>query len=355
MSAQVTDSLDAARLIDAAHDLGPTIFALRGEIERERRLPRSLVETLRNNGFFSLWLAKDFGGPELSLVDFVRVVEALARYDGSVAWCVSVAATYSLFSGFLPEAVARQIFVDDRAAVAGSLVPLGRAEVVQGGYRVTGRWQYGSGIMHSEWVLGNCVVHDGDGPRRGADGTVETIVAFFPAREAEVIDTWDVGGLRGTGSHDYQVADVFVPNSHVSTGRKALCPSALYALPFFTAAPPTIVAVPLGIARAALDALLELSKSKTPLIAATREASSPSCYCSSRGYAWRCTLICFRGLRRSMEDRRQRRGTHLGTTGQGAFGVCPRDGRSEIGRADNPRNRRRNLSLRKQPIAALLS
>ncbi len=266
MSAQVTNSLDAASLFDAAHDLGPTIFALRGEIERERRLPRSLIETLRNRGFFSLWLAKDFGGPELSLGDFVRVVEALARYDGSVAWCVSNAATYSIFSGFLPEAVARRIFVDDRAAVAGSLVPLGRAEVVEGGYRVTGRWSYGSGIMHSDWVLGGCVVHDGDGPRRGADGTSETTVAFFPAREAEVIDTWDVGGLRGTGSHDYQVADIFVPDTQVSTGRTPSRPSSLYAFPLFTAAPPTIAAVPLGIARAALDALLELSNSKTPLI-----------------------------------------------------------------------------------------
>ena len=266
MSAQVVDSLDAARLIDAAHDLGPTIFALRGDIERERQLPRSLVETLRSRGFFSLWLAKDFGGPELSLPDFVRVVEAVARYDGSVGWCVSVAATYSLFSGFLPEAVARRIFVEDRSAVAGNLVPLGRAEVVEGGYRVSGRWPYGSGITHSEWVLGNCVVHDGDAPRQGTDGTFETTVAFFPAREAEVIDTWDVGGLRGTGSHDYQVADVFVQDSHVSTGRTPLHPSSLYAMPFFTAAPPTIAAVLLGIARAALDALIELSRSKTPLL-----------------------------------------------------------------------------------------
>ena len=266
MSPQVTDSLDATRLIKAAHDLGPTVIALREEIERGRRLPHSLVEKLRNCGFFSLWLAKDFGGPELSLVDFVRVVEALARYDGSVAWCVSVAATYSLFSGFLPEAVARRIFVDDRAAVAGSLVPLGKAEVVEGGYRVTGRWSYGSGITHSEWVLGCCVVHDSDGPRKGPDGTSETTIAFFPAREAEVIDTWDVGGLRGTGSHDYQVAGVFVPDTHVSTGRTPSCPTALYTMPFFTAAPPTIAAVPLGVARAALDALYELSSSKTPLI-----------------------------------------------------------------------------------------
>ena len=268
MSTRVTDSSDAARLIAAAVDLGPTIYALRGEIERERRLPGSLVETLRNRGFFSLWLARDFGGPELSLVDFVRVVEALARYDGSVAWCVSVAATYSLFSGFLPEAVARRIFVDDRAAVAGSLVPLGRAEVAEGGYRVTGRWSYGSGILHSDWVLGGCVVHDGGGPRRGPGGVFETTIAFFPAREAEVIDTWDVGGLRGTGSHDYQVADLFVPATHVSTARTPLCAGPLYALPLFTAAPPTVAAIPLGIARAALDAVLELSTAKTPLIGA---------------------------------------------------------------------------------------
>lgn len=93
MSTQGTVGLDAARLIQAAHDLGPTILALRDDIDRERRLPGPLVEALRDGGFFSLWLAKEFGGPELNLPDFVRVVEALAQYDGSVAWCVSNAGT----------------------------------------------------------------------------------------------------------------------------------------------------------------------------------------------------------------------------------------------------------------------
>ena len=117
-------SPEAIRLVESATELAPTIHGLRDEIERERRLPTGLVETLRKLGFFSLWLARDFGGPELSLTDFVRVIEALARHDGSVGWCTSVAATYSYFSGFLPEPVARRIFVNDKAAIAGNFGPM---------------------------------------------------------------------------------------------------------------------------------------------------------------------------------------------------------------------------------------
>ena len=246
--------------------LGPTINGLRDEIERERRLPTELVETLRKRGFFTLWLARDFGGPELGLTDFVRVIEALARYDGSVGWCAMIASAYSFFSGFLPEPVARRIFVNDRATVAGNFGPQGKAEVVDGGYRVTGRWAYGSGINHSAWIVGGCVVHDADGPRLRPDGTRETTIAFFPAHEVEVIDTWNVGGLRGTGSHDYKVADLFVPETYVTTGRTPLRAGALYALPLYTFAPLTIAPVPLGIARAALDAVRALSGSKAPRV-----------------------------------------------------------------------------------------
>ena len=260
-------SPEAIRLVESATELAPIVSRLRDEIERERRLPTGLVETLRKLGFFSLWLARDFGGPELSLTDFVRVIEALARHDGSVGWCTMIAAVYSYFSGFLPEPVARRIFVNEKAAVAGSFVPIGKAEIVDGGYRVTGRWPYGSGINHSEWILGGCVVHDADGPRLQRDGMPdERIIAFFPASEVEVIDTWNVGGLRGTGSHDYKVADLFVPETHAvaGAGPKPSCRGALFAVPLQTIAPVSIASVPLGIARAALDAALALSSSKTP-------------------------------------------------------------------------------------------
>jgi alkylation response protein AidB-like acyl-CoA dehydrogenase len=257
-------SPDAARLIEAVAQLGPTISAQRDQIERERRLPPGLVETLRKLGFFSLWLARDFGGLELSLADYVRVIEALSRYDASVGWCTNIAAAYSVFSGYLPEPVARQIFVKDEAAIAGNFGPIGSATVVDGGYRVTGRWAFGSGINHSEWILGGCVVHDNNGPRVRPDGSRETTIAFFPASQVEVIDTWNVGGLRGTGSHDYQVADLFVPETHTTAGRTPSRPGTLYSLPIQTFAPPAIAAVPLGIARAALDGVRELSSSKTP-------------------------------------------------------------------------------------------
>src|SRR5437016_3312883 len=135
-------TFEADRLIEVARDLGPTIKAMRDQIERERRLPIQLVETLHKHGFFNMWLARDFGGPELSQIDYARVIEALSRFDASVGWCVSTNAAYSRFSGFLPESVARRIFVEDRAAIAGNMGSIGKAEVVKGGYCVTGRWAY---------------------------------------------------------------------------------------------------------------------------------------------------------------------------------------------------------------------
>ena len=136
MSITATTSQEATRLTNAATDLGPTIASMRNEIERDRRLPAALVEQLRGLGFFSLWLAKDLGGPALSLSDYIRVIEALARQDGSVGWCASIGAAYSMFAGLLTEPVARRIFVDQRAFVAGIGAARGTAVPVSGGYRV---------------------------------------------------------------------------------------------------------------------------------------------------------------------------------------------------------------------------
>lgn len=193
------------------------------------------------------------------------MIETLARADGSVAWCASIAAAYSRFSGYLPEPVARRILWR-RAIVAGGLAPSGKARPVPGGYSVSGRWAYGSGILHAHWVLGGCVVQADGGPRRGADGAPEIRTAFFPASAAAVIDTWQVGGLRGTGSQDYQVTDLFVPEDHTVTGNEPLLPGPLYAVSRHTAYPVAIAAVPLGVAHAALDAFQALAAGKTPVI-----------------------------------------------------------------------------------------
>lgn len=261
---------EAAKLIEAARHLGPTIMGMRDEIERERRLPAPLFEQLRDLGFFSLLLPRSFGGLELSLTDYIKVVEAVSRLDSSVGWCVTIGGgAPAWLSGFLPEAVARRIFVEDRSLVSGALGPIGRAVPVPGGYRMTGHWPFGSGIMHSVWTASGCVVMDGDAPRRKADGAPDTRILFAPTTAVEIIDTWYVSGLRGTGSHDYRVTDVFVPESHaVALGQDPVVPGPLYALPPPTVFGTTIAAVPLGIARAALDTVRQMSAGKTPRIGA---------------------------------------------------------------------------------------
>ena len=270
MSAAATIGPEAARLIEAARELGPTITGLRAEIDRERQIPARLFEQLRDLGFFALLLPRQLGGLELSLTDYITVVEAVSRLNGSVGWCVTIGGgAPPWLAACLPAAVAQRIFVEDRALVAGNLAPIGQAVPVPGGYRVTGRWSYASGIMHSAWTVSGCVVMDGDAPRRRPDGAPETRILFIPTSAVEILDTWHVGGLRGTGSHDYQVADRFVPDFHAITlGQAPRLPGPLYALPPHTVLGTTIASVPLGIARAALDAVREMSAGKTPRIGA---------------------------------------------------------------------------------------
>jgi alkylation response protein AidB-like acyl-CoA dehydrogenase len=257
---------DVTDLINAARTLAPKIEATRADIERERQIPRPLLDALAEAGLFSLWLPKALGGPELNFVDYVRVIEELARADASVAWCATIAAGYSRIAGYLQPEIARRIFGGGRTVVAGAIMPTGKAFAVDGGYRVTGHWAYGSGIQHSTWTLGNCIVHDRDGPRLGLSGAPEIRLTIFPTSAVEIIDTWHVGGLRGTGSHDYRVADLFVPDDHSISYFDAtpLQPGPLYAGPMITVLSIAIAAIPLGIARAAIDAIVELAQVKTP-------------------------------------------------------------------------------------------
>jgi alkylation response protein AidB-like acyl-CoA dehydrogenase len=169
-------------------------------------------------------------------------------------------------AGYLHPDVARRIYGGGRTVVAGTLNPSGKAFATDGGYHVTGHWGYGSGIGHSTWTLGVCVVHDTNGPRRGPTGAPELRLVLFPTSAAEVIDTWRVSGLRGTGSHDYRVANLFVPEGYAISfpGATPVQSGTLFAMPLFFGLALAIAAVPLGIARAAIDAVIELAVAKTP-------------------------------------------------------------------------------------------
>jgi alkylation response protein AidB-like acyl-CoA dehydrogenase len=256
----------SARLIQAARDLAPKVETVRDAIERDRELPAELVNAMGAAGMFSLWLPKSLDGAELDAGGYVCVIEELSRIDGSVGWCASVASAYSSLAGHLQPDVARGIYGGGGAVVAGAVNPSGKAFIVDGGYRVTGRWAYGSGIRHSTWVLGGCVVHDRDGPRNEPNGAPELRLVMFPSCAAEVLDTWRVGGLRGTGSHDYRVADLLVPADHTIPypAPAAVQSGLLYAVPLISRLSLAIAAVPLGLARAAIDAVVHLATVKSP-------------------------------------------------------------------------------------------
>jgi indole-3-acetate monooxygenase len=251
--------------IDAARGLAPQIQELSEEIEQSRRLPLSLVEAMARAGLFRLWIPRALGGEETDPMTLVRVVEEVSRADGAAGWCVALGGEYGVFGGYLPPEAAHEIYGSDpNVRTAGQLRASGDATVVDGGYRVTGRWQLGSGCQHSHWITGGCRILDGAEPRLNTDGTPVSRVMFFPATDCEILDTWHSIGLRGTGSHDYTVTDVFVPAARSMSFREPpVEPGPLYAMPTAALFGTALAAVSLGIARHAIDILLELAQTRT--------------------------------------------------------------------------------------------
>ena len=250
--------------LDAVQALAPQIEASVEESERTRRLPLPLVEAMALAGLFRLWIPRALGGVEADPLTLIRVVEAVSQVDGATGWCLMIGGCYGVFGGYLPEEAARDIYGSDPNVITGGAFrPIGEAVVVEGGYRVTGRWPLGSGCQHCAWLVGGCRLFDGEQPRLQADGMPVTRILFFPASACEILDTWHTTGLRGTGSHDYAVTDLFVPAAHSLSFREPPIQSGpLYALPTIALFAIAIAAVPLGIARHAIDTLVELSGSK---------------------------------------------------------------------------------------------
>jgi len=254
----------ATPFVEAATALRPQIQAAADEIERSRRLPLGLVEAMARAGLFRLWIPRALGGEETDPMTLVRVVEEVSRADGAAGWCVAIGGEYGAFGGYLPRDAGREIYGSDPLVrTAGAFRPFGNAIIVDGGYRVTGRWPLGSGCQHSAWIVSGCRILDGDQPRLRPDGTPLTRILFFPAADCEILDTWYSIGLRGTGSHDYQVSDVFVPAAHSLSFRDPPTePGPLYAIPTIALFATVLAAVPLGIARHAIDVLLNLAQTK---------------------------------------------------------------------------------------------
>lgn len=254
--------------MERARELAPRLQDWVEQIEQERRLPAPVLDALHEAGLFRLLLPRALDGGETDPATFVQVMEEIARVDASTAWCVCQASGCSMVAAYLQPEVAWEIFGNDPRAVLAWGPGPARAVAADGGYRVTGTWSFASGCRHATWLGGYCPISEpGGAARRHADGTHEGRTMLFPAARATIVDVWSVSGLRGTGSDTFVVTDLFVPHRHtVSRDDPAerRHPSPLYCFSSRSLYASGFAGVGLGIARAVLDAFVELARDKTP-------------------------------------------------------------------------------------------
>lgn len=258
------DSYSHASILEAAKSLDPELRARAEEMEECRRLPADLAQKMAGAGIFRMILPSYLGGLELSPLELVETVEVLSRANASAGWCAMIASTTALNAAYMDREHAEEVYADPDVITGGVFAPMGRARVEGEGYRVSGRWQWGSGSANCNWLCGGCFIEENDGLRIGADGAPENRMMVFPASDAELIDTWHVAGLKGTGSGDIQVSDIFVPRGRTValSVDMPVADGPLYKFPAFGLLSLGVSAVALGNARGALDALIELVTNK---------------------------------------------------------------------------------------------
>jgi indole-3-acetate monooxygenase len=260
--AGVADANDPSVLHNAIA-LAENIRAVASEIESGRRLPETLARELKEAGIFGMAMPRSWGGPELDPLTQFRVIETLGMADGSVGWCAMINCDGGYFTAFLNEDVGRALYPDIGVGTAVAATPLGQAIPVTGGYRVSGQFPFASGCRHCEWVWVGCLVTQDGSPQRDGNGVPETRQCLFRTSQCEILDTWHTTGLRGTGSNDIRLTDMFVPAEQTFSfqdPRLIKRTGPLYAFPFMFVAKASAPA--LGIARHALDALIEMACQK---------------------------------------------------------------------------------------------
>jgi alkylation response protein AidB-like acyl-CoA dehydrogenase len=272
--ARMTQDRDSSipDIVAAAMRLAPAVRAARDDAERMRQTPPGLAAEITRAGIYQMYLPRSMGGPETAPLTAFRVVEELSKADGSVGWCAMIATALSMSVGRLPVEVGRELAgapADYRAA--GSARPGGRAWQVEGGYRVKGRWNFASGIQNARWLYCTSILMDGDTPRLTAAGAPVLRALWVPGESVTIVDTWSVLGMRGTGSQDFTVDDVFVPERRScpsddkphETG-PLYNPRAWYVHLWTPSAGNA-----LGIARGAIDSLAEIAATEATTMSAS--------------------------------------------------------------------------------------
>lgn len=228
------------------------------EIDRARQLGPEVVARVREAGMFRIAMPKSWGGPELSTVEQVEVIEELSKANAAVGWCVMIGCDSGFFSSYLDDSIAREVFPRLDMIAAGYLFG-GKAVPIDGGYRISGQWPFGSGINHADVVFAGCVVSEDGAANAPSVSTWRMMLA--PASACEILDTWHTTGLRGTGSNDFRISDLFVPREHSFSffgPPKRDRPLYRSHRTFL----PKVAGVPLGTARSVIDLVTEAMQTK---------------------------------------------------------------------------------------------
>jgi alkylation response protein AidB-like acyl-CoA dehydrogenase len=252
--------LDGPLLVERARALQPLVRQHADRADAERTLPPELARALSQAGLFRIAVARSQGGAEAEPCAQILAIEAISQADGAAGWTLMIGIEcLGIASAMLrPDVAAEVIGKHPDVVFSGALNPLGRATPVDGGVRVSGRWPFASGCQHSDWFWGQCIVQ--------GEAQLRTLEVLVPRAEYRVVDTWNVAGLRGSGSHDVAVDDVFVPDSHTThaSSQPMRETGPLFRFPIFSRLAYNKVGVATGIARAALDDFIELASEKVP-------------------------------------------------------------------------------------------
>ena len=265
--------------LERVHALAPTILGAADQAERDRELPPELVDALHEAGMFRLLLPIPFGGAEVDVPTFFRIMESVAKHDASTAWCLCQSNGCAMAAAYMDARVSREIWgADLKASVAWGP---GKATVteVEGGYRVTGNWNFVSGGRHATWFGGHTNILNLDGePTHNADGTLAVRTMMFPAEAALMTADWDVVGLLGTGSDSIAVQDLFVAEEYtvlrdIPTARRYDAP--LYHFPAMSLYAAGFAGTALGIARAMYESFTKIALEKVPRLQRYRLSEDP--------------------------------------------------------------------------------
>ena len=269
MTLAVQSSPIVENWLDRIRALLPAIAAAVPRIDAGRQLPADVVAALHGAELYRMLIPRAYGGGEVDPLTFFEALELIAGVDASTAWCLGQSSGCSMTAAYLEPELARAVFGPRDAVMCWGPPQAGvtpRAEMVDGGYRVTGTWTFASGSRHATWLGAQTIVFENGAPRKGANGKPEPKQVFFPRSSATITDVWQVVGLRGTGSDTYAVEDLFVPDSHAYVRELDQCrePGPLYRFSVINLYAIGFAGVALGIARATLDAYIDLARAKTP-------------------------------------------------------------------------------------------